>query len=370
MRDLTAILSSTTHLVGQTSSAGSGQSYSYTLLTDKPKINGVELLGDINSQTLNIPAGPQGEPGEKGEAATLRVGTVVTSAPGGFASVNNSGTSQDAVLDFLIPRGDTGPQGEKGDAGPQGLQGPQGEKGDTGPQGSQGEKGDTGPQGPQGEKGDTGPQGPQGEKGDTGPQGPQGEKGDTGPQGPQGEKGDTGPQGPQGEPGAPGTFFGSCSTSSSTAAKTVTLAGTTSFALEAGVMVLVDFTNYNSASSPTLNVNGTGAKSIKNYGSTAPTAYSWQSGEVCAFVYDGAYWMMLGKGYASTSCPGLVKLTSSMGTSTTLVPTQSLLQNAVNRSTYVDSSDTNYTTYMARGEALFSSATSPTINGTIAWQYE
>ncbi|MFY0575038.1 hypothetical protein ACN28S_12300 [Cystobacter fuscus] len=37
--------------------------------------------------------------------------------------------------------------------------------------------------------------GPQGPKGDTGPQGPQGSKGDTGPQGPQGPKGDTGPQG-------------------------------------------------------------------------------------------------------------------------------------------------------------------------------
>ena len=43
--------------------------------------------------------------------------------------------------------------------------------------------------------------GPQGEKGDTGPQGPKGEKGDTGPQGPKGEKGDTGPQGPKGDTG-------------------------------------------------------------------------------------------------------------------------------------------------------------------------
>src|SRR5690625_3271294 len=34
--------------------------------------------------------------------------------------------------------------------------------------------------------------GPQGEKGDIGPQGPKGEKGDTGPQGPKGDKGDPG----------------------------------------------------------------------------------------------------------------------------------------------------------------------------------
>ena len=122
-------------------------------------------------------------------------------------------SAEDRAIAFGIPQG---PQGEKGDTGPQGPQGPQGEKGDTGPQGPQGEKGDTGdtgPQGPQGEKGDTGdtgPQGPQGEKGDTGPQGPQGvqgekgDTGDTGPRGSQGEKGDTGPQGPQGEKGDTG----------------------------------------------------------------------------------------------------------------------------------------------------------------------
>ena len=41
----------------------------------------------------------------------------------------------------------------------------------------------------------------------------------------------------------------------------------------------------------------------------------------------------------------------------------------MNRTTNVDASDTNYTTYMARGEALFSSETTPTVNGCIAWQY-
>lgn len=42
----------------------------------------------------------------------------------------------------------------------------------------------------------------------------------------------------------------------------------------------------------------------------------------------------------------------------------------LNRSTAVNAADTGYTTYMARGEALFSAETTPTINGTIAWQYE
>ena len=46
-----------------------------------------------------------------------------------------------------------------------------------------------------------------------------------------------------------------------------------------------------------------------------------------------------------------------------------LVTNMINRTTSVDEPDTSYQTYMARGEALFSSTTSPTANGAIAWQY-
>ena len=92
----------------------------------------------------------------------------------------------------LAQKGDTGPKGDTGDTGPQGLKG---DTGDTGPQGPKGDTGDTGPQGPKGDTGDTGPQGPKGDNGDTGPQGPKGDTGDTGPQGPKGEKGDTGAPG-------------------------------------------------------------------------------------------------------------------------------------------------------------------------------
>lgn len=42
----------------------------------------------------------------------------------------------------------------------------------------------------------------------------------------------------------------------------------------------------------------------------------------------------------------------------------------LNRTTNVNAADTNYTTYMSRGSALFSSETTPSANGTIAWQYE
>ncbi|HIU68798.1 MAG TPA: collagen-like protein [Candidatus Scubalenecus merdavium] len=52
--------------------------------------------------------GPQGEPGQDGEAATITVGSVTTGEPGTNAQVTNSGTTVNAVLDFVIPRGEDG----------------------------------------------------------------------------------------------------------------------------------------------------------------------------------------------------------------------------------------------------------------------
>lgn len=62
-------------------------------------------------------------------AATIRVGTVVTGVPGSAATVQNTGTASAAVLNFSLPRGDTGSKGDKGDTG---ATGPKGDKGDTG----------------------------------------------------------------------------------------------------------------------------------------------------------------------------------------------------------------------------------------------
>ena len=41
----------------------------------------------------------------------------------------------------------------------------------------------------------------------------------------------------------------------------------------------------------------------------------------------------------------------------------------LNRTTNVNAADSNHMTYMARGEALFSTETTPSVNGCIAWQY-
>ncbi len=117
------------------------------------------------------------------QTATIAIGSVITSEPGTQATITNSGTDTNAILNFYIPRGATGATGATGAQGPQG---PQGSAGPQGPQGPQGYVGAQGPQGPQGPQGYIGPQGPQGYPGEQGPQGAQGIPGPIGPQGPTG----------------------------------------------------------------------------------------------------------------------------------------------------------------------------------------
>ena len=53
-------------------------------------------------------AGEQGEAGPAGEAATIEIGTVTTGEAGTEASVTNAGTNTNAILNFTIPRGESG----------------------------------------------------------------------------------------------------------------------------------------------------------------------------------------------------------------------------------------------------------------------
>nr|DAW56824.1 MAG TPA: protein of unknown function DUF859 [Caudoviricetes sp.] len=130
----------------------------------------------------------------------------------------------------------------------------------------------------------------------------------------------------------PPFYYGTCSTAAATVAKVVTCSG---FVLETGATIVVKFTNYNTGSSATLNVNSTGAKSIKMYGTTATNTYMWRSGEAVLFVYDGSYWQMVGMGTATTTYYGLTKLSSSTSsTSTTVAATASAVKAAYDRNSW------------------------------------
>lgn len=79
-----------------------------------------------------------------------------------------------------------------------------------------------------------------------------------------------------------------CSTAASTAAKTVDATG---YVLGGGGAFKVKFTYANTAASPTLNVNSTGAKAIVFNGAEAGASNSWGAGEVVEFYYDGTNWV-------------------------------------------------------------------------------
>lgn len=68
----------------------------------------VEALAEVQEYKAN------GLKGDKGDAATIQVGTVETLEPSQNATVSNSGTVNDAVFNFGIPKGDKGDKGEPG----------------------------------------------------------------------------------------------------------------------------------------------------------------------------------------------------------------------------------------------------------------
>ena len=81
------------------------------------------------------------------------------------------------------------------------------------------------------------------------------------------------------------TLFGTCSTAIGTAAKVVTCSNFSQ--LENGVTIHVYFVNGNTAASPTLNINSTGAIAIKRYNTTAPqcSTQNWAAGQIVSFTY-------------------------------------------------------------------------------------
>ena len=85
-------------------------------------------------------------------------------------------------------------------------------------------------------------------------------------------------------------WYGTSSTAKATTAKIATTSDS-KFALQTGSKVKIKFTYANTASAPTLNVDSKGAKSIKAYGTTAPTMW-WNAGDVVEFTYDGTNWIM------------------------------------------------------------------------------
>ena len=326
--------------------------------------------GATGPQGETGPRGPQGLQGVQGEPGKgLTISGYYATAQALAAAVTNPtagdaygvGTAEpydiyiyDGVTSAWVNNGPLqGAKGEKGDKGDKGDTGAQGEPGKDGSPGAAGAPGATGttftpsvsadgtlswtndggktnpasvnikgpqgaqgPQGEQGAKGETGEKGETGAAGATGPEGPQGPKG---AQGPQGDPGATGPQGPAGHTPEKGTDY-------------FTAADKSEIAQAAAKLVSVP-----SASSTTPKAPGT---------ASAGTSAAYARGD---HVHP--------KQTVTKSDVGLGNVDNVS------------INTRLNRTTNVNASDSNYTTYMARGEALFSSETTPSVNGCIAWVY-
>ena len=368
--------------------------------------------------------GIQGEKGDKGDTGSgfKVLGYYATAAALSAAVANPEagdaygvGTAEpydiyiyDGVTHAWVNNGPLqGAKGEKGDKGDTGAVGPQGEQGETGPKGADGTNGTNGitptigangnwylgstdtTKPSRGAKGDKGDPGDKGETGDTGPQGPKGA------QGPQGDPGATGPQGPAGHTPVKGTDY-------------FTAADKSEIAQAAAALVDVP-----SASSTTPKAPGTASAGSENAYARgdhvhpnevlfinatmyvgeirADATYSdvvaaINAGKSICLYIDQLYMLtnvqykaedeevrvfgMLG----STRIAAVFSAGSStIPVETSIVSTPTSVKNTLNtrmnRTTNVNAADANYTTYMARGEALFSSETTPSVNGCIAWVY-
>ena len=88
--------------------------------------------------------------------------------------------------------------------------------------------------------------------------------------------------------------YTTCSTDATIADKVVSL---DNFVLSSGSKVYVKFTIANTASNPTLNVSGTGAKAIQFNNENIPASYLKIG--LYEFIYDGTYWNFIGGGGGS-----------------------------------------------------------------------
>lgn len=118
--------------------------------------------------------------------------------------------------------------------------------------------------------------------------------------------------------------YATCGTAAGTAAKEATISGNADWKLQPGAMVGIKFTNSNTASNVTINVNGTGAKSIW-YNNAV---YTGTSTDVCGyanrtntFMYDGTYWVWIAHSVDNNSTYSNAALGQGYGTCTTAAAT-------------------------------------------------
>lgn len=89
------------------------KNYSENVNVFLPSVSSAGVLSWTNKAGLANPASVniKGARGATGAAASIKIGTVTTGAAGSNASVTNSGTASNVVLNFTLPRGNDGKDG-------------------------------------------------------------------------------------------------------------------------------------------------------------------------------------------------------------------------------------------------------------------
>ena len=128
--------------------------------------------------------------------------------------------------------------------------------------------------------------------------------------------------------------YGTCTTAAGTSAKVINIANNTNWKLDVGSLIVIKFTNTNTAQNPTFNVNGTGAKKVWyntgliTTGSLNCAGYAGRYGE---YMYDGTQYIFLGWSVDSNTTYTNGSLGSGYGTCGTVAGT---LEKAVTLSNY------------------------------------
>lgn len=322
-------------------------------------------LPDGREITTGSLTGPQGEQGVQGEQG-IGIASIEKTGTSGLVDTYTITFDDETTETFTVTNGQKGDKGDTGSTGPQGPQGIQGIQGERGIQGETGPQGERGIQGEQGEKGETGDTGngitsitktataglvdtytilftdgttttftvTNGANGS-------GSVADVWVDGESVLDGDTAKIDLTGKADvsdipenvsdltndsgfitSPNVVYCTCSTASGTVLKEATIVSGTLDTLNTGDQAIVKFTNANGIANPTLKIGNTTAKSIKRYGTTAPSTSansSWNAGSAVMFIYDGSYWQIIGYLNTTYSEIAVASITSGTNTSTGLI---------------------------------------------------
>lgn len=118
--------------------------------------------------------------------------------------------------------------------------------------------------------------------------------------------------------------YGTCTTAAATAAKVITVSGNTNWSLTPGSRITVKFSATNTASNPTFNVNGTGAKSVwynTALITTSSLSYAGYANRPMDFVYDGTQYIFIGWSIDSNTTYTNASLGQGYGTCSTSAAT-------------------------------------------------